>query len=86
LDVCRNSSCRIKKKKNFKKNIKKLNSVIKLYKKYGVNIKKNDEEFEKKSANMNFTREQIIRHRELYNKLHEEMLRHMEVVKEITAE
>ena len=35
---------------------------------------------------MNFTREQIIRHRELYNKSHEEMLRHMEVVKEITAE
>ena len=74
----------IKKFKNGKKNLKNFNSVIRLYKKYKENIKKNDEEFENKSANMNFTREQIIKHRKKYNKLHEQMLSYIEEIKEIT--
>ena len=64
----------IEKNKNIKKNTKNYNSVIKLYKEYRANIKNNDKEFENKSASMNFTREQIIKHRENYNNMHEEML------------
>ena len=33
---------------------------------------------------MNFTREQIIKHRKKYNKMHEQMLSYIEEIKEIT--
>ena len=75
----------IEKNKNIKKNIKNYNSVIKLYKKYRANIKNNDKEFENKSAGMNFTREQIIKHRENYNNMHEEMLSNIKKMKEISV-
>tara|TARA_B100000029_G_scaffold478574_1_gene524810 strand:- start:1676 stop:2581 length:906 start_codon:yes stop_codon:yes gene_type:complete len=74
----------ILKNKNIKKNFKNYNSVVKLYKKYRANIKKNDKEFENKSAAMNFTREQIIKHRENYNNMHETMLENIKKMKEIT--
>ena len=51
------------------------------YKKYRANIKKNDKEFENKSADMNFTREQIIKHRESYNNMHETMLENIKKMK-----
>ena len=72
------------KDKNIKKNFKNYNLVIKLYKKYRANIKKNDKEFENKSADMNFTREQIIKHRESYNNMHETMLENIKKMEEIT--
>ena len=75
----------IEKNKNIKKNIKNYNSVIKLYKEYRANIKNNDKEFENKSASMNFTREQIIKHRENYNNMHEEMLSNIKKMKEISV-
>lgn len=75
----------IEKNKNIKKNIKNYNSVIKLYKEYRANIKNNDKEFENKSASMNFTREQIIKHRENYNNIHEEMLSNIKKMKEISV-
>ena len=75
----------IKKNKNIKKNIKNYNLVIKLYKKYGANIKNNDKEFENKSAGMNFTREQIIKHREIYNKMHETMFSNIKKMQEISV-
>ena len=74
----------ILKNKNIKKNFKNYNSVVKLYKKYKANIKKNDKEFENKSAAMNFTREQIIKHRESYNNMHETMLENIKKMEEIT--
>ena len=74
----------IEKNKNIKKNTKNYNSVIKLYKEYRANIKNNDKEFENKSASMNFTREQIIKHRENYNNMHEEMLSNIKKMKEIS--
>lgn len=74
----------ILKNKNIKKNFKNYNLVIKLYKKYRANIKKNDKEFENKSADMNFTREQIIKHRESYNNMHETMLENIKKMEEIT--
>ena len=75
----------IEKNQNIKKNIKNYNSVIKLYKKYRANIKNNDKEFENKSAGMNFTREQIIQHRENYNNMHETMLGNIKKMKEISV-
>jgi TPR repeat protein len=74
----------IKKLKNVKRNVKKFNLVIRLLKKYNENIKKNDEEFENKSAKMNFTREQIVKQRKSYDDLREKSLIYISKIKEIS--
>jgi TPR repeat protein len=74
----------IKKYRNVKKNIKKFNLVIRLLKKYKDNIQKIDEEFESKSAKMNFTREQIIKQRINYNDLRDKSLVYIDEIKEIS--
>ena len=74
----------IKKYRNVKKNIKKFNLVIRLLKKYKDNIQKIDEEFESKSAKMNFTREQIIKQRKNYNDLRDKSLVYIDEIKEIS--